>query len=252
MGALAILLHFQHTNWYTNDADFMELYIDSVQHAFGNRALLTDVFLQCSKGEIIGLLGRNGSGKSTLMRIIFGSLKADFKFVRVGDQVIKNLSENNGLIGYLPQDQFLPPELRIEKIINLFCSANKAEEMKALDLVKPHLSATSRSLSGGERRTIELLLFLHSDFPFLLLDEPFNGLSPVQVERISLLINQLGKQKGIILSDHYYEQVLAIATRVVLLRDGALKTVSGSGDLMVHGYLPMEHQSAAAADGKNL
>ena len=97
------------------------LHVDSVLKEFDSRQILTDIFISCKKGEIIGVLGRNGSGKSTLLKIIFGSLQADRKFVKVDNKLVATLYDNRKLINYLPQDNFLPNHSRIRNIISLFC-----------------------------------------------------------------------------------------------------------------------------------
>src|SRR5690606_24138319 len=94
------------------------LHVDSVMKNYGKRQLLTDIYLNCHQGEIIGLLGRNGCGKSTLLEIIFGSKSADGKFIKIDEKIIENLSDGHNLIKFLPQDSFLPNHLKVDKIIS--------------------------------------------------------------------------------------------------------------------------------------
>lgn len=75
-----------------------ELHIDSITKSYNNKVILSDIFISCQKGEIKGLIGRNGSGKSTLLKIVFGTEKADFKFVRIGNKIIRNISDGRNLI----------------------------------------------------------------------------------------------------------------------------------------------------------
>ena len=96
------------------------LHIDSVTKSYDGNVILSDIFLSCKKGEIKGLIGRNGSGKSTLLKIVFGTEKPESKFVRIGNKVIKNISDGRNLINYLPQDNFLPNNISIKSLINLF------------------------------------------------------------------------------------------------------------------------------------
>ncbi len=104
-----------------------DLHVDSVIKSFGTRQVLTDIFISCKKGEIVGLLGRNGSGKSTLLKIIFGSMQADAKFVRIGNKLITGLCDNRKLINYLPQHSFIPNHLKVGTIISLFCDKLNAD-----------------------------------------------------------------------------------------------------------------------------
>jgi ABC-type multidrug transport system ATPase subunit len=109
------------------DTDMSGLYVDSVTKSFGIRQVLTDIFITCRQGEIIGLLGRNGAGKSTLLKIIFGSMSADYKFVRIGNKQINGLYDNRKLINYLPQNGFMPNHIKVSKIISLFCDKPNAD-----------------------------------------------------------------------------------------------------------------------------
>ena len=84
------------------------LHIDSVVKHYGDKQILTDIFVGCQVGEIIGLLGGNGSGKSTLLKIVFGAESADSKFVKIGEKHIYGVKDSIGRIKYLPQDSFLP------------------------------------------------------------------------------------------------------------------------------------------------
>ena len=90
------------------------LEIDSVQKYFNQKIVLSDVYLKCKTGEIIGLLGRNGSGKSTLLKIVFGILSADNKFIRVDGKVLFKNSDLLNEISYLPQENFIPSSFSVK------------------------------------------------------------------------------------------------------------------------------------------
>jgi len=214
------------------------LHVDSVIKEFNSRQILTDIFLSCKKGEIIGLLGRNGTGKSTLMKIIFGSLQADRKFIRVDGKVIDGLYESRKLINYLPQDNFLPNHVFVKSIISLFCNKENAHILLNHKLIIPLLAKKSRQLSGGEKRLVEIFLIIYSDADFILIDEPFNGVAPVYKEEIKSLIIEQSKYKGFIISDHDYINILDITTRVILIHDGGTKELNHKDDLKYWGYLP--------------
>ncbi|MDO9256460.1 MAG: ATP-binding cassette domain-containing protein [Bacteroidales bacterium] len=214
------------------------LHVDSVRKEFDSRQILTDIFVSCKKGEIVGLLGLNGTGKSTLMKIIFGSLKADRKFVKVEGNVIDGLFDNRKLINYLPQDSFLPNHVFIKNIISLFCNKENAQVLLNHKLIQPLVTKKSRQLSGGEKRLIEIFLIIYSDAKFILIDEPFNGVAPVYKEEIKSLIREQSKFKGFIISDHDYMNILDIATRVILMHDGGTKEIKGKAELNYWGYIP--------------
>lgn len=213
------------------------MHVDSVIKSFGSRQVLTDIFLSCSKGEIIGILGRNGAGKSTLLKIIFGSLMADQKFVKIGDKIIKGLFDNRNLVNYLPQNHFLPNHIKVATIISLFCDKGNASLIKANDLIKPMLSKKSKQLSGGEKRLLEILLIIHSNARYILIDEPFNGIAPIYKEDIKTLIKEQSKNKGFIITDHDYRNILDIATRIILIHDGGTKEILKKEELEYWGYI---------------
>lgn len=214
------------------------LQVDSVIKSFGVRQVLTDVFLSCSQGEIIGLLGRNGAGKSTLLKIIFGALTADQKYIRIGTKIINGLYDNLDLVRYLPQDHFLPNHIKIETLISLFCDEENASIIKANGLIKPMLNKKSKQLSGGEKRLLEILLIIYSNALYILIDEPFNGIAPIYKDEIKNLIKEQSKSKGFIITDHDYRNIIDISTRVVLIHDGGTKEISKNDDLKFWGYVP--------------
>ena len=205
--------------------------VDSVMKAFGTKQVLTDVFLTCGQGEIIGLLGRNGSGKSTLLKIIFGSLAADQKFVKIGDKIINGIFDNRNLIKYLPQDNFIPNHIKITTIISLFCDKENGSLIKSNEWIKPMLGKKSNQLSGGEKRLLEILLIIHSNAKYVLIDEPFNGIAPIYKEVIKNLIKEQSKNKGFIITDHDYWNILDLSTRIILMHDGGTKEIKSTDEL---------------------
>lgn len=214
------------------------LHIDSVRKMFGSRQILNDIFLSCKQGEIVGLFGRNGSGKSTLLKIIFGSLKSDYKYVSIDGNKLDTLADSKHLIRYLPQHSFLPNHVRIKQLINAFHPENIALKFSNHELVAPWLNCKAKELSGGELRILEVMLIMYSEAPYILLDEPFNGISPINVETIKGIIKLNSPDKSIVISDHDYHNVLDISTRNVLLNNGNTKVIGGINDLIDSGYLP--------------
>lgn len=213
------------------------LHVDSVLKRYDNRQILTNIFVSCQKGEIIGLLGRNGSGKSTLLKIIFGSLPAERKFVKVGDQVISGLWGSHQHIKYLPQNSFLPNHIKVKQFIDLFCGQPNAEILKKHNLIHPLLNKKSKQLSGGERRILEISLILFSDSKYALIDEPFNGVAPVYKEVVKDMIREQSQTKGFIVTDHDYRNILEIATRIMILHDGGIRELKSRAELKHWGYL---------------
>jgi lipopolysaccharide export system ATP-binding protein len=214
------------------------LEVDSIRKSFGDKQVLTDIALKCQPGDIIGLLGRNGSGKSTLLKIIFGTLFTDNKFIRINNEILKHPFKTKNVISYLNQDNFLPKNITVKQVVEIY--SDDLDKKKFLDdEVLSKVSDTKiRNLSGGESRYLEVKLLLNIDSLFVLLDEPFNGISPLHIEKVKSMILDKSKEKGIILTDHHYRNVLEVATRFYLLFDGGLKPIKTKEDLIDWGYVP--------------
>lgn len=213
------------------------LEIDSIQKKFDLITILSDVYLKCETGDILGLLGRNGSGKSTLMQIIFGVLKADFKFIRVDGVVKSKTSELFNEISYLSQDNFLPRNFRVAKVIALSIKKDKINDFYSDETITTLKNKSIGELSSGELRYLEIKLVLSNSSKFVLLDEPYNGLSPLLIEKINDLILKNAAQKGIIITDHNYESIIGISTRLTLLKEGKLHHIKNKEELVEKGYL---------------
>lgn len=211
------------------------LYIDSVAHRYGENSILSNVYLSCNVGEIVGLLGRNGSGKSTLLKIIFGSVKPDYMYMKLGDQKVTR-AYLTGEVAYLPQDFFIPAHFKIKQLAEIYTNKYRAD-LLALDVISQNLNTVMEDLSGGQRRLIEFLLILYSDSNFILLDEPFTQLAPILIEEMQKHLMKFKQYKGIILTDHYYQQILDISDRIVLLHNGCNYKINGFEDLQLHKYL---------------
>ena len=213
------------------------LEIDSIQKKFGLKSILSDVYLKCETGDIVGLLGRNGSGKSTFLQIIFGILKADFKFIRVDGVVKSKTSELFNEISYLSQDDFLPRNFSVAKVIALSIKKDKINDFYCDETITTLKNKRIGELSSGELRYLEIKLVLNNPSKFVLLDEPYNGLSPLLIEKINDLILKNSAQKGIIITDHNYESIIGIATRLTLLKEGKLHDIKNKEELVEKGYL---------------
>jgi lipopolysaccharide export system ATP-binding protein len=214
------------------------LEVDSVRKAFWTNQVLTDVYLKCEPGDIIGLLGRNGSGKTTLLKIIFGTLYTDYKHIRINDLILNQPYKTKKLLSFLNQENFLPKNLTVRQIVNLY--SQHLDQKVFLDdpVLSKVLDTTIRVLSGGESRYLEVKLILNLDSQFALLDEPFNGISPLHIELIKQMIKDKSSQKGIVLTDHDYRNVLDISNRYYLLFDGGIKKIKSKEDLIIWGYVP--------------
>ena len=214
------------------------LEVDSIRKSFGDKQVLTDIALACTPGDIIGLLGRNGTGKSTLLKIIFGSLFTDYKFIRINDEVLTQPFKSKSIIAYLPQDNFLPKNITVNKVVEIYSDDFDQKVFLEDEVLLKVIGTKIGNLSGGESRYLEVKLLLNLESIFILLDEPFNGISPLHIELVKNMILDKSFKKGIILTDHDYRNVLDVANKYYLLFDGGLKPVKTKQDLIDWGYVP--------------
>lgn len=211
--------------------------MDSIQKRFDEKSVLTDVYLKCETGDIIGLLGRNGSGKSTLLKIVFGIQNADQKFIRVNGIIKNKTSELLQDISYLHQDNFIPSNFSVKKAISLSINKENVAEIYEDEIIKSLKEKYIKELSGGELRYLEIKLILSNSSKFVLLDEPYNGLSPIMAEKVNEIIVENSKRKGLIITDHNYEKVIQIATKLILMKEGKVHHLKDKLELIDRGYL---------------
>ncbi|SKB37002.1 ATP-binding cassette domain-containing protein [Daejeonella lutea] len=208
---------------------------DGIELGFSGRKILSDIYIKCETGVVTGLLGRNGQGKTCLMQIIYGTLKPDIKSVRFDGRHENTPYKRSDLLTYVPQFNFIPATLTIERIFKDF-------NVVAVDFEKifqsSDISIKSKigSLSGGQRRLIELYVVITSKSKFVMLDEPFSHLSPVQIDEVKQLILLEKSNKGFLITDHMFRHVIDIADQTYLLSKGKLHLTTAVDDLEFLGY----------------
>lgn len=213
------------------------LEIDGVSLSFDSRKILTDIYLKCETGDIVGLMGRNGSGKSSLMKIIFGTLKAEHQSVRLNGTYTRQLFKIPNAVHYLPQQGFAMNYLTFNDLISIFDLTADLNHILELEDIRENAHQKTGTLSGGVRKLVEIMTVLYARGSFALLDEPFSYLSPVLVEKVIPHLRRQAQIKGIILTDHQYENVLAVSNRRYVLTQGAIKEITNRADLVAYGYL---------------
>jgi ABC-type multidrug transport system ATPase subunit len=211
---------------------------DSIDFHYGSHSVLTGVYIKCETGKVTGLLGRNGAGKSTLFNILFGAASPGSGSVRWNSKYVRNAFQKSGLISYMPQFPSIPGRLSFKKLLALFdYDGDQIEEVFGHHLVKKHFNVPLSRLSTGERKFLEALLLLHCRSHFVLLDEPFSFLSPLQVEQLLPVIRSQARMKGVLLTDHRYQEVIDVSDTVLLLRNGSVNRIQGIDDLRYAGYV---------------
>ena len=203
---------------------------------YGETSAVKDISLTVCSGEVVGLLGPNGAGKTTCFYMIMGSIRQDHGEILLDNQNISNLpvhSRGRIGIGYLPQEPSIFRKLStLENILSVVerrkdLKKNEAkkkaqqliEDFK-LERVKKNLGA---SLSGGERRRVEIARALANDPKFILLDEPFAGVDPISVEEIKQIIASLAERRiGMLITDHNVRETLDICDKAYIVNEGKI------------------------------
>lgn len=213
---------------------------EGIIYGFGARNILSDVYLKCEVGEVIGILGRNGCGKSSLLKIIFGTLAAENKTIRVNKNIINRPYTQNNLISYLPQTGFIPKSLKLKNIVSCFISSPDRRKKVFEDVhIEPHFEKKINQLSAGESRYFQILLLLNLESSFVLLDEPFSAIEPLYKEKIKELIGSFKNEKGFIVTDHDFQNVIDICSSIKLIVNGVCKHINNLSELEQRGYVPV-------------
>lgn len=204
--------------------------------------IVKDVSLEVKSGEIVGLLGPNGAGKTTTFYMICGLVESSGGEIYFDDENLSGQPLHARAlkgIGYLPQEASIFKDLTVEE--NLLIAAEvkikdkKAQEERILELldmfnIEPIRYRKGISLSGGERRRVEIARALINEPKFLLLDEPFAGVDPIAVKDIQDIIRQLVEYGiGVLITDHNVRETLAVCDRAYVIKSGAL-LASGTSD----------------------
>ncbi|WP_109302222.1 ATP-binding cassette domain-containing protein [Aquimarina sp. AU474] len=216
-----------------------ELVVKSLTKSFRKQIVLNDFSFQCKIGQIIGVFGRNGSGKSTLLKCILGTLKSNSIIIIIdGEHITPKKIIPDGRIGYLPQDSFLPKEKKVRDIIPLIHPKGDIQDriFYAPNVYKIDNKRVGE-LSLGELRYLEILLLTYLDHQFLMLDEPFSMIQPIYKDWIKELLLSAKEKKGILITDHYYEDVLEVTDTNMIIKEGKPIAIKNKKDLINHGYL---------------
>ncbi|MEK9773139.1 MAG: LPS export ABC transporter ATP-binding protein [Opitutae bacterium] len=221
------------------------LRVDELRKTYGRREVVQGVSLEARGGEVVGLLGPNGAGKTTTFSMVSGFVAPTSGTVLLNEDSLTNLPAyqraRKGLV-YLPQESSVFRKLTVEQNIRaiaetLGVSAKKEDEIVKKRLDELRLTSLAKqkayTLSGGERRRLEITRALVLDPKFLMLDEPFSGVDPISVSEVMSIIRQLKDSGiGIFLTDHNVRETLKIVDRAYLLYEGKILT-HGTADFLL-------------------
>ena len=228
-------------------ARYNELSARKLIKIYGDKTVVKGIDISVNRGEIVGLLGPNGAGKTTSFYMITGMVKPTSGNVFLDDQKITRdamYKRARRGIGYLAQEPSIFGKLSVEENLKLVLETRKdlskksqRDKMEVLlnDLSVSHLmKSKGHTLSGGERRRVEIARCLCMDPDFILLDEPFAGVDPIAVEEIQSIVFSLKeKDIGVLITDHNVRETLSITDRSYLLFDGQILK-SGTSNILAN------------------
>lgn len=223
----------------------ISLTAENLQKTYGRRRVVDDVSLFVNQGEVVGLLGANGAGKTTTFYMLTGLERTETGYIKLnGEDVTKlpmYLRARLGL-GYLPQEPSIFRKLSAEQNILAVLQTMKisrSDRFAKLEELLEEFGITQvrktrgDSLSGGERRRVEIARCLATDPQFILLDEPFAGIDPIAIDDIREIILYLKNRSiGILITDHNVRETLGITDRAYIMAEGQILR-SGEPDILV-------------------
>ena len=212
-----------------------ELNIQNIRKQFNKNVVVKDISLSVKSGEVIGLLGPNGAGKTTSFYMIVGLVSADHGSISIDNKNLSKMpihSRSKLGISYLPQEPSIFRKLTVSEnilsILELRNISNDSRKKKLESLLNElnieHIKNNQAvSLSGGERRRVEIARCLATDPKFILLDEPFAGIDPIAVLDIQKIITHLASLGiGILITDHNVRETLGICDRAYIVNQGKI------------------------------
>ena len=227
----------------------MKLEIRELVKTYGKRKVVNGVSFQLSQGEIVGLLGANGAGKTTSFYLAVGLIKPDSGTILLDGREITRLPMYKRArmgIGYLPQEASIFRKMTVEDNLYAILQTRRISKLEQRERVESLLDELriqhirknrGLSLSGGERRRVEIARALATKPRFILLDEPFAGVDPIAVIDIQEVIRTLVKKNiGILITDHNVRETLHITDRAYIMNDGKIM-MEGTPESIVNNDL---------------
>jgi len=213
------------------------LVAEDLKKSYSKRTVLNGVSMHINQGEVVGLLGPNGAGKTTCFYIVVGLVKPD------GGRILLDGRRARLRVGYLPQEASVFRKLTVEEnivaILQYRSDLDKRDYRATVENLLAELQIThirdslGMSLSGGERRRVEIARALAADPVFVLLDEPFAGVDPISVIDIQRIISHLQQRGiGVLITDHNVRETLGICERAYILSDGGLIAEGNADDIL--------------------
>jgi len=212
-----------------------KLEVDSILLEFGVKRILSNIYFKCETGKVTGILGRNSQGKTCLMNVVYGNLNPTSKSIRFDDITIFQAFKRQDLLTYLPQFNFIPSHLTLKRVFSDFDLEFSDFENKFPEF-STKFKSSIKTLSGGQRRLIEVYVIIKSKSQFSMLDEPFSHLMPIQIEKITELIELEKSKKGFLITDHMFRYVTEISDYLYVLKDCKTHLINDNTEIEKLGY----------------
>mgnify|MGYP000240392461 CR=1 FL=1 len=222
-----------------------DLLVENLRKSYQSRDVVQSISMHIKSGEVVGLLGPNGAGKTTTFYMIVGLLAANGGRILLDGKELSRLPIHQRArmgLSYLPQEASIFRKLTVaENILAVLelqdLNADERQEKLASLLAELHIThlrdQSAMSLSGGERRRVEIARCLATDPSFILLDEPFAGIDPIAVMDIQKIIRQLAARNiGVLITDHNVRETLGICDHAYIVNDGRIFAAGLPSDII--------------------
>jgi lipopolysaccharide export system ATP-binding protein len=228
-----------------------QLRVQGLAKRYKSRSVLKDLSLEIASGEVVGLLGPNGAGKTTAFYMIVGLVRCDEGHIWLDDREVSDLPMHRRAqlgLGYLPQEPSVFRRMTVADNIRSVLELRKeltepdrdrllAELLQELHI--DHISASlGQSLSGGERRRVEIARCLATQPRFILLDEPFAGVDPISVLDIQRIVKHLSNRRiGVLITDHNVRETLGICDRAYIVNAGVTIAAGSAQEILANAQV---------------
>lgn len=230
--------------------------VENLARSYGSLKAVDDVSFTISDGEIVGLLGHNGAGKTTIMKMLSGYLEPSAGRIRIGGQDLADSArEVQSRLGYLPENLPVYPDMAVADYLHYAATLKGLQGSDLRNSVRRVIRDTELggkllerigTLSRGYKQRVGVAQAMLGTPSVLILDEPTNGLDPNQTQHMRDLIQALAQTATVILSTHIMQEVDAICSRVLILRNGQLGLDAQLSELRRSGYLRLKTDLSAA------
>jgi ABC-2 type transport system ATP-binding protein len=221
--------------------------VEALTRSYGDLTAVDQVSFEIGQGEIVGLLGHNGAGKTTIMKMLTGFLEPTGGSIEIdGLDLATSRTAVQRLIGYLPENDPLYPEMTVIDYLDYAAELHGVAEAERLARIREAIAKTDleakaadpiATLSRGYRQRVGVAQAIIHNPKVLILDEPTNGLDPTQVQQMRELIRDLARQATVIISTHVLQEVQAICDRVIIIRNGRKALDASMAELQAGKHL---------------